>query len=270
VGLFYLFKDTLTDLRNHSTSRYINQVLISKTGSDRFKGFVMRTLISVILFIFCMGQSAEARRVKNPFDEVRKGLIASFTLGPGFTRITSENFGMTGDITKATVGIIYKIGYAPTNQLIFYASHRSSVYASKVGEHYNSWFDKADFKDGQGVALALITPVVLPFIALFTDQHLTSGLGLTYYVRPGIPSWFFDVAVGPSLTADPYESDHVSSFPKSPRPGIGLCAGFGYEFARHVQTEIQFMYGGKSWEKDGDKKKWSAMSLMWTVSFIGY
>ncbi|MFZ5979445.1 MAG: hypothetical protein ACOYVF_02335 [Candidatus Zixiibacteriota bacterium] len=234
----------------------------------------MRKLYSAILIIFlsiiCLAYTVEARMTRNPFDHVRRGPIASFTVGPGFTRITSENYGMTGDITKGTVAFIYKIGYCFDDRFILYASHRSSVYGSKIGEHYNTWFDKIDFKEGQGFALALVTPVVLPFIALLTDQHLTSGIGIMYYVRPRMPSWFFDAAIGPSVTADPYESEHVSSFPRSPRTGIGFCAGFGYEFARHFQTEIQFMYSSKKWEIDDDQKKWTALSLMWTLTVIGF
>ena len=230
----------------------------------------MRNLIFLALFVFGLCSRAGARIVISPFDSERQGFIASLSVGPGFTYISSENHGMTGDITKTTIGIVYKLGYAPNDQLVLYYNHRSSVYASKLGDHYDSWFDKVNFRDEKGWAHAVVTPFVLPVIAFFTDQHFLLGPGVTYYLRPDIPSWYFDFGLGLSLLADPYEADTVSCFPTNGPGGYGCWGAVGYEFSHHFQTEIQFMFSGEKWERDGIRKKWTALSCMWTLSVVGY
>ena len=230
----------------------------------------MRILIFLIPFVLGLYSHPDARTVIRPFDSKRQGFVAGFSIGPGFTYISSENWSMTGNTTKTSLSIIYKLGYASNDQLVFYYNHRSAVFVSKLGDHYDSWFDKVNFNDKEGRACALITPIVLIFIPFFTDQHFLMGPGVTYYLRPDIPSWYFDLGLGLSLLADPYEADTASCFPSGGPGGYGFWGGVGYEFSHHFQTEIQFMFSGEKWERDGIDKKWTAFSVMWTLSVIGY
>jgi hypothetical protein len=162
------------------------------------------TKITTILITLAIASQALAG--SHLFDRDRRGFIAGFDIGPGFTRISSTNVDLKGTVTKGTVGFTYRIGYAPDRHWQIYYSHRSSVYANKIWEHY---------------------------------QHIVIGVGSRYYAKESGQSWFFDGGIGFSDIADPYELEVPSAHPKNCHEGWGVFGGVGYEFARHVGVALQ-------------------------------
>lgn len=226
----------------------------------------IKTFFMVLVCLIIVNTIATAGIIR-PFDGQRKGFIANMAFGPGLTIIKSTNGELEGSITKGTVGITYRFGYAPSDNLQLYYTHRSYVYASKIGEHYNNWVDAFEGKRAAGY---ILTTLAVPVMLFFTDQHIVLGLGGTYHVRPDVPSWFFELGLGPSATADPYEWEGSSPFPGGSKTGLGIFGAVGYEFTRYIRAEAQFLWAGRSWKKDGIEKKWSATSLALEISFIGY
>lgn len=200
------------------------------------------------------------------FDGHREGFIASASAGPGITWISSQNGDLSGTFTAGTIVQMYRFGYAPNSQLQFYYTHRQSSLASDVWNVYEDWADKAKNKTIGYIAFFLFIPV----IAIFSDQHILIGLGTTAYVRPSIPSWFFEAGFGISDVGDPYDSDRASAFPKGVGSGLGLFGGAGYEFNRHGRAELQFMWAQSSNDKPGMVRNWTASSLMLVVTIMGY
>ncbi len=223
-----------------------------------------KIILTLICCLFCISR---AHAVVKVFDDDRRGAFAELCFGGGFTTISSENYGMTGTITKATAVMTFKFGYAPTRQFQLLLFQKSSVYANKLWEHYDDWAD--EFKKSKAIGYIAVAPL-LPVIAFFTDQHLLLGIGAAYYLRPRTQTWFIEGGIGPSLLDDPYELDHTSSFPAGVHSGYGLFAGVGYEFTRHGQVELQIMGSRASWERDGITMRWEALSVMLTVGIIGY
>lgn len=210
---------------------------------------ILYLLPVVIAIVLGCSHSAWARM--NPFDGNRQGIILSMGFGGGVTSISSRNLGISGNIAKGTVGIVYRLGFAPNDRWMFYGSYKSSIYASKIAEHYDDLSESIDDSKVSGRIGAFFA---IPFVLLFTDQHLMMGVGTSYYFRRGVPSWFVDFAAGGAFLSDPYESEGVSPFPGGMHGGYSLSAGGGYEFARHAQAELQLIWSRASWETAAGKK----------------
>jgi len=222
------------------------------------------TKITTILITLAIASQALAG--SHLFDRDRRGFIAGFDIGPGFTRISSTNVDLKGTVTKGTVGFTYRIGYAPDRHWQIYYSHRSSVYANKIWEHYIDLAEKADPKELGYFGFFLFIPV----IAMFTDQHIVIGLGSRYYAKESGQSWFFDGGIGFSDIADPYELEVPSAHPKNCHEGWGLFGGVGYEFARHVGVALQVHWSRAEAKGDPQPRRWSALSMMFVTSITAY
>jgi len=230
---------------------------------------VIRILITLVVLLMMSTRIVHAGPRLNPFDNDRKGFIASLGFGPSVTSISSEYRGLEGKISKGAIGIDFRLGYAPDNRWQFFFAHKASVYASKYREHVSDYLDNVNVKTKDGIGLAVITPIVLPVIVFFTDQHLMMGVGVSYYFEPRVPSWFVDVGIGISDCADPYERAG-SPFPRGRPEGYGAFGGIGYEFADHWRAECQAMWSMAKSTKGGYKKRWSALSAMLIIQVLGY
>ena len=220
----------------------------------------------IVVFIAVLSVASQAMAGRVVFDRDRKGPVAGFDIGGGFTSITSTNIDLDGTVTKGTVCFNYRVGYAPDRHWQVYVTHRSSVYASKVWEHYTDAADHAESKEVGYVGLFLFIPV----IAMFTDQHFMIGAGGRYYAKERGQSWFFDAGIGLSDAADPYEWEVRSAFPKGTHEGWGFFGGVGYEFATHVGVALQTHWSRAEANKDPQPRDWSALSVSLVTSITAY
>jgi hypothetical protein len=231
---------------------------------------VLLRKVLICLILYSILVLPVAKSGINPFDGERKGEVASIGLGFGIISIGSENMGLQGDISKGTVVFDFRFGYAPNNRLQLFYKHKSSVYLSKLGEHLDSYFHKVNLKTKKGVGQLVLSPFVVPFIALFTDQHLMGGIGARYYLEPKAPSWFLESGIGVSHCSDPYERERHNPFPSIADVSPGLFGGIGYEFSRHFDAEIEFVWSWASETEDNFENKWNALSASFSINLVGY
>jgi hypothetical protein len=222
--------------------------------------------ITAILIILIGVQNANALKKVKPFDGKRQGPIFAACIGPGITTISSENGELSRTVTKGTVAFNYKIGYAPTEQLMLYMNYNASVYANKLWQHWDDW--ASEVKKSKTIGYLLVFPF-LPVIAMFTDQHLLMGVGADYYLEPYTPCWFFSISAGPSFVSDPYEYSGPSPFPLGGGDELyGFIVGAGYEFSTWGHVGVELMYSG--FNKKASDKSVQAYSLMLTVGLTAY
>jgi hypothetical protein len=179
------------------------------------------------------------------FDGQRKGFLLGIGIGPGFTSFTQKVAVSFGEInmsaesdreSKAGVMTDFKIGYAPENTWAIY-------YTSKV-----SWFGMTN--------------------ALGNKVTIANGLGAlaaSYWFKPQAPSPFIAGGFGYSTWALPFEDN-----PPETWMGIGLFAGGGYEFSRHVNIEGYLCWGKPKREEFGIEASSNALSFMLTINALAY
>lgn len=195
-------------------------------------------LILVVLVVLFLIVNA------NAFDGKRKGFILGGGIGPGYTTFTQELAGYDPYLGYVTiksdrvnkVGIMtdFKIGYAPTDYYEIY-------YASKV-----SWFG---MESGAGNV---------------TIANGLGSLGATYYFKPVAPSPFIAGGIGLSTWSAPFESSTETWV------GFGLFAGVGYEFIRHLNAELDLIWGKPGKTVSGIKVNSNAFSVKLTVNALAY
>lgn len=224
------------------------------------------SILLIALFAVCLPVESSARlKVKNPFDGDRTGLIFGMSTGGGVSWISSRNLDASGEHTRGTVAMISRMGYGVSDRVQIYGLIASSVYAYKLWEHYESLVDWSGTSTTYVVGLPF-----LPMIAMFTDQHLTLGLGATYYARSKAPCWYADLAAGVSMNADPDEHDNPSVHPGFRTGGPGVFGAIGYEIRTNFMVGLNLMWGREKWETDAGEKSWTAFSAMLTIGFVAY
>jgi len=146
------------------------------------------------------------------FDGNRKGFILGFGLGLGSSSVdqtVSAGFeSASGSDSFTGLQTAFRIGGAPSEQVAIY-------YFNDV-----SWFSMEN--------------------ALGSDVTVASGVGgagVTYYLAPTSPSFYFGAGIGLGTWMLPFESD------SDIWSGFGLGGLAGYEFARHWSVEVMVNYG---------------------------
>lgn len=139
--------------------------------------------------------------IETPHQDGRSGFIIGIGLGLGFTRLSSGS----SSNSEAGLGVDFKIGHAPTDQIAIYLTGKGASFPSK----------SADVTTVVGVG----------------------GIGGTYYFQPLAPSAFVSFGLGSSFISS--SSDSRSST----NQGFGVFFGGGYEFARHWDVELALMVG---------------------------
>ena len=88
-----------------------------------------------------------------------------------------------------------------------------------------------------------------------------SAAGVSYFLSPQAPSFFFLGALGLGVSSNNDTS--------TARSGFGFTIGAGYEFAQHFTAELTYMDTGLSGDSDlgGDL---GASSIMLTLNWLGY
>lgn len=174
------------------------------------------------------------------WDGQRKGFVLGFGLGGGYTTFTQtvevSGVSETGDReNKFGVNSDFKIGYAPSNQLLIY-------WMSNV-----NWFNLENVL-GDNVIIA----------------NGVGGVGFTYYFSPADKSAYLRGGIGGSTWMAPFDSDIDNWY------GFGVVGGFGYEFAKHWSIEAVAMWSNPSIEILGIDFKTNALSFAITLNILGY
>jgi hypothetical protein len=154
------------------------------------------------------------------FDKERKGFILGFGLGPGFSSY-SQTIDSTGgkqiddeSLSKAALFTDFKIGYAPSNQLMIY-------WLSKV-----NWFGRED----------TIQTTTSTRKEAITVANGVGGLGITYFFKPKAPSIYVTVGGGFSARSEPFRgTDAWLSY--------GFAGALGWEFQQNWALELSALYG---------------------------
>ena len=191
------------------------------------------TLVIIIISGVILGIASIGRA--SGWDGQRKGFIFGAGLGPGFTTFSRAN----GDISRengASLGYEWKIGYAFSNLVSSYFTHRGSFF-SATGE------------DNEKVTVT-------------SDLF---GVGASCFFRPGAPSVFIAGGIGMTAWRTPFITED------NDRHGGGIFLGGGYEFSRHFSVEFG-AFGGIAVsppEEEADIS-YETTTLMITINALGY
>jgi hypothetical protein len=233
------------------------------SGSAR-KAVVVLSALSLFLVVHTVCADGPALRV---FDGHRRGFVFSMGVGTGLTTVAAANCCLTGSLTKATVVLSQRLGYAPTERLEIYEFYRACVYADEL---WRTWHGIASASGMvAGVSHAVVFPAV-PIIAILSEQHFVTGLGVSYHLKPSPPGWCAKLGVGPALLSDPWQIGDPPVFPAGLHTGIGLLAGIAYEFSAGGEVNLEFLYSRASWESGGFPKQWSVASVALTLAYALY
>nr|MBN2276278.1 hypothetical protein [candidate division Zixibacteria bacterium] len=215
------------------------------------KSMYHRAVLVALVMAFIFGMAAPGFA----FDKERKGFILGFGLGPGFTsysetRVESGQDDVTQDGSKFSFLSNFKIGYAPSNQLMVYWLSNVAWYGidTSVEMYYDG--DKESY---------------LPY----NDVTLLSGvggIGVTYFFRPKAPSIFVTAGAGLSAMSLPFEGTDT-------RTGLGISGGIGYEFARNWCLEASVIWGDAKRtleESEYDEYNGDFLGFGLTINVLGY
>ncbi len=181
------------------------------------------------------------------FDGDRAGFI--FGLGLGLGRAT-QSIEITDD-PDVTLGIDFsktglaadlKLGGGASEQLWVYYHARSIIYS----------YDASDFgAEGSSGADSLTA----------TSYQGISGVGVTYFLAPQAPAFFFSGTLGVGAIAE------FAEYSKSTDTGFGFEIGAGYEFAPSFFVEAAYMRAGVD-EVEG--AEFIVSNTLVTVNWTGY
>jgi hypothetical protein len=140
----------------------------------------------------------------------RKGFILDLGVGLAGVSQSSSFAGSTRETTGA-VGTSFKIGHAPTDQLLLYYTN-----------------DVAFFRETS------------PFGSDELNAVGMSGLGATYFFQPAAPAFYVNGGLGIAAR----RSISLEDGTEAPAiTGWGLSVGGGYEFARHWLLDGDLVVG---------------------------
>ena len=198
-----------------------------------------KLVLAALIAVFIIGFTAPGYA----FDKVRKGFILGFGLGPGYdtyteTRDSSGTEVGSFDDSKISLFTDFKIGYAPSNQLMVY-------WMSK-----GAWF---------GVDSTIIDDEVDEVSILGG----VGGLGLTYFLQPEAPSLFITAGVGFSTWSLPFEGT-------DPYTGLGIAGALGYEFSTNWTLEASVLWGKPKKDLDMYENSVDNMAFGLTINVLGY
>lgn len=205
------------------------------------------------------------------FDGERKGFIAGAGFGVGITYYASENDTISGDGTRIGQALdVFLVGIAPTNHFQIYYAWKSSVFYPELFDNYRDYLNKINFKTEEGSLWLVLTPIALPLITIFSDQHVLFDLGASYYLNREAPSYFFDIGFGPSFSSFPYDENDMPKPPDKMPAAYGFSIGAGYEFVSHWNAKCDIIWGRSTKTKSGLNNKYEALSLRLTLNFLAY
>jgi hypothetical protein len=199
-------------------------------------------LPAVVICVLLISTGASA------WDNERKGFILGYGLGPclDMNKQSAEIIGIEiGKIdTESKFGVCddFKIGYAPSNQLLIFFASKSSIF-------------QTDWLDWRGTEFGMYTGV--------TAVNNFSGVGMAYYIDPAAPSLFFTGGLGLSAALA------LESGP-DPRIGFGFFGGGGFEFTPHWNVEGNFRWSSSTDEELFTDFTFEDIVLSLTINILGY
>jgi len=178
--------------------------------------------IRILLIITALFMLA-APLTASAFDGERHGFMLNLGVGFGQGKISGD-----GDSIDGT-GICtdFKIGGGPSNQILVYYTNRALWYSPE-----NS---SIDLVNGMSAA------------------------GVSYFLEPKAPSFFFSGALGIGVLTNSEISDSES--------GFGMTLGVGYEILSNFIVELTFMHAGLSNDYGFDA---NISNLALTISWLAY
>lgn len=227
-----------------------------------------RTLLIAAVLIACTVTTAATGR--DPFDDDRRGFVAGTAIGPGFTYLRARNGSVSRHATRGTLAVDFRVGYAPTERLQFYYTHRTSLFLDDLGDDYERHLDKVSLKTEKGLAYFVLTPFAIGWFLFSTEQHLLGGPAVHYYLNQRAPSWFFETGFGWSAVANPFEDDRPAFESDGMPLALGLFLGGGYEASRHFHLACNVTWSHAVERTTNDRITWDALSASLTASFVGY
>ena len=204
-------------------------------GTIKGKELILRIRSIVVSFIFVviLCQSGFS------WDGERKGFILGFGAGFGSLNFTQEisylGTTVSGSEHHLPLFTNFKIGGAPTDQLLIY-------WSSKV-----SWF-----------------PIENALNETVTIIAGTGTVSLSYYWMESAPSWFLSGGLGYSTWDTPFEEGGKTWL------GTGAFIGGGYEFSPHMSIEGGFNLGDPSTSESGINATTTHTNLYISVNALGY
>ena len=184
------------------------------------------------------------------FDKERKGFMVGIGLGPGFSSYKEKaDSAGTATFDKSKSGLAFfsdfKIGYAPSNNLMIYWMSKGSWFGIKK----SSIIDKTDDKNQPYEDVTALAGV--------------GGLGITYFLKPQPPSLFVSVGGGFSAWSLPFEDTDAWT-------GIGVAGGLGYEFAKNWNLELSALWGKPKHDAGGVESTADPLAVGLTINVLGY
>jgi hypothetical protein len=156
-------------------------------------------LIVTALMLFPFDAGAQTQKP-------RKGFVLNLGLGVARVSQSTSGFANSGR-SNVGVGSDFKIGHAPSNQVLIYYSNDAAFYRQTGSD----------------------------------DLYLSglTGFGVTYFLQPTVPSFYVDGSFGIAARGNlETETGFVES-----TTGWGVAVGGGYEFARHFLVDGDIILG---------------------------
>ena len=160
-------------------------------------------------------------------------------LGIGYGQGTLEASALGTSVSTDAMGFAtdFKIGGGlASNKVQIYYTNRALWYSPEIGE--GEFTANANLVNGMSAA------------------------GITFFLEPQAPSFFFSGALGIGVIIDSDADENMS--------GFGFTAGVGYEFAKNFAAELTYMGAGVSGDNDIDGVDTSISNLMLTISWLAY
>lgn len=189
-----------------------------------------RNLLALVLALALIVTAFQAQA----FNGERQGFMLNLGVGAGQAKWTAEDEGIEVSFDKTGFGGDFKIGGGINPQTMIYYSNRTLFYS-------------LDFSDGMGGTVS---------------SNLVNGMsavGVSYFLQPQAPSFFFSGALGIGVLTDSEGEDSQS--------GFGFTFGAGYEFAKNWIIEGTYMNASIGEEMGVDM---SISNLMVSVSWLAY
>lgn len=176
---------------------------------------------AILLFVIILMLAAPM--AASAFDGDRQGFMLNLGGGFGQGKVSWDG----GSVDGTGICTDLKIGGGPSSQILVYYTNRALWYSPE-----NS---SIDLVNGMSAA------------------------GISYFLEPQAPSFFFSGALGLGVLTDSEASDGES--------GFGFTMGIGYEIARSFIAELTFMYAGLSNDSNSNP---SISNIAVTISWLAY
>ena len=190
-----------------------------------------RNLLALVLALALIATAFQAQA----FDGERQGFMLNLGVGAGQAKWNMSTAGIDVSLDKTGFGGDFKIGGGINPQTLLYYTNRTLFYSIEALDFYTGEPYTADFVNGM------------------------SAIGVSYFLQPEAPSFFFSGALGIGVLTDSEGSDSES--------GFGFTLGAGYEFAKNWIVEGTYM-NAKVAEELGIEL--SISNLMVSVSWLAY